>query len=54
MCIRDSYRLVEDLFRVQLQVVDDRREAIIAEQSAKRKAREAAVAAHAETAVAEA
>ena len=52
--LRDRYRLVEDLFRVQLQVVDDRREAIIAEQSAKRKAREAAVAAHAETAVAEA
>lgn len=52
--LRERYRLVEDLFRVQLLAVDDRREAIIAEQAAKRKAREAMVAAHAETAAAEA
>ena len=52
--LRERYRLIEDLFRVQLQVVDDRREAIIADQAAKQKVREAAVAARAETAVAEA
>ena len=51
--LRERYHLVEDLFRVQLQTVNERREAIIAEQSAKQKAREAAVAAHTETAVAE-
>ncbi|MEI6210001.1 MAG: 30S ribosomal protein S6 [bacterium] len=52
--LRERYHLAEDLFRVQLQVVDERREAIIAEQSAKQKAREAMVAARAETAAAEA
>ena len=52
--LRDRYHLVEDLFRVQLLSVDERREAIIADQSAKRKVREAAVAARAETAAAEA
>ena len=52
--LRERYHLIEDLFRVQFQVVNERREAVIAEQSAKQKAREAAVAARAETAVAEA
>lgn len=51
--LRERYHLMEDLFRVQFQVVNERREAVIAEQSAKQKAREAAVAARAETAVAE-
>jgi small subunit ribosomal protein S6 len=50
--LRQRYHLAEDLFRVQLLSVDDRREAIIAEQSAKRKVREAAVAARAEAAAA--
>ena len=52
--LRDRYHLVEDLFRVQLLLVDDRREAVIVEQTAKRKAREAVVAAHAETTAVEA
>jgi ribosomal protein S6 len=47
--LRDRYHLVEDLFRVQLLAVDDRREAILAEQSAKQKVHEAFVAARAET-----
>jgi len=51
--LRERYHLVEDLFRVQLQSVDERREAIIAEQSAKRKAHEAVVAARAEQVAAE-
>jgi ribosomal protein S6 len=52
--LRDRYHLIEDLFRVQLLAVDERRETVIAEQAAKRKAREAAVAARAEAAAAEA
>jgi len=52
--LRDRYHLIEDLFRVQLLAVDDRREAILAEQSVKQKAREAMVAARAETVAAEA
>jgi small subunit ribosomal protein S6 len=50
--LRDRYHLVEDLFRVQLLAVDERREAIIAEQAAKLKVREATVAARAEAAAA--
>ena len=43
--LRERYHLMEDLFRVQLQAVDDRREAAIVEQNAKLKAREATQAA---------
>lgn len=52
--LRERYHLIDELFRVQLQLVNERREAIIAEQSAKRKAREAMVAARAEQVAAEA
>jgi ribosomal protein S6 len=52
--LRERYHLMEDLFRVQILAVDDRREAVIAEQAAKRKLREAAVAARAEVVSAEA
>jgi ribosomal protein S6 len=48
--LRDRYHLIEDLFRVQVLAVDERREAVVAEQTAKRRAREAAEAARAETA----
>lgn len=48
--LRDQYHLIEDLFRVQVLAVDERREAVVAEQTAKRRAREAAEAARAETA----
>lgn len=40
--LRERLTLIEELFRVQVQAVDERREAIVAEQTAKRKAREAA------------
>ena len=40
--LRSRYHLMEDIFRVQIQVVDERREAVIAEQAAKFKAREEA------------
>ena len=43
--LRERYHLIEDLFRVQVLAVDERREAIVAEQYAKRKAREALLAA---------
>ena len=52
--LRERYHLVEDLFRVQLQVVDDRREAILAEQAAKQKVHEATLAARAQTTAVEA
>ncbi len=52
--LRERYHLLEDLFRVQILAVDERREAVVAEQAAKRKAREAAVAARAEAVTAEA
>ena len=52
--LRERYRLIEDLFRVQILAVDERREAIIDEQAAKRKVHEAVVAARAETAPVEA
>jgi small subunit ribosomal protein S6 len=52
--LRERYHLIEDLFRVQILSVDERREAEVAEQAAKRKAREAAVAARAEAVTAEA
>jgi ribosomal protein S6 len=52
--LRERYHLMEDLFRVQILMVDERREAVIAEQAAKRKLREAAVAARAEVVSAEA
>lgn len=42
------YRLSEDLFRVQLLAVDERREAVLAQQAETHKAREAARAAAAE------
>ena len=48
--LRDRYHLIEDLFRLQIVAVDERREALVAEQTAKRRAREAYAAAHAETA----
>lgn len=38
----DRYHLVEELFRVQILAVDERREAVITDQVAMRKAREAA------------
>ncbi|MEI7899648.1 MAG: 30S ribosomal protein S6 [bacterium] len=41
----DRYRLVEDIFRVQILVIDERREAILVKQAAVHKAREAARAA---------
>ncbi len=42
------YRLSEDLFRVQVLAVDERREAVLAQQAETHKAREAARAAAAE------
>ncbi len=39
------YRLAEDVFRVQILAVDDRREAVLARQAEERKVREAARAA---------
>jgi small subunit ribosomal protein S6 len=42
------YRLVEEVFRVQVLVVDERREEVLAQQEEARKAREAARAAAAE------
>ena len=48
--LRERYHLIEDLFRVQVLAVDERREAIIVEQYAKRKAREATLAAREATA----
>jgi ribosomal protein S6 len=38
----ERYHLIEDLFRVQFLAVDERREAVISDQIAMRKAREAA------------
>jgi ribosomal protein S6 len=40
--LKARYQLLEDFFRVQILVVDDRREAIIAKQEEQEKAREAA------------
>ena len=48
--LRERYHLIEDLFRFQILSVDERREAAVAEQTAKRRAREAYEAAHAEAA----
>lgn len=42
------YHLVEEIFRVQILVVDERREAVLVKQAALQKAREAARAAAAE------
>jgi ribosomal protein S6 len=39
------YRLMEDVFRVQVQAVDERRETVLAEQSARNRARAEAAAA---------
>jgi ribosomal protein S6 len=50
----ERYRLIEELFRVQVLAVDERREEIIAEQIAVRKAREAEAQAAAAAAAAEA
>ncbi len=44
------YRLTEDVFRVQILAVDERREAVLARQAEERKAREAARAAAEEAA----
>ena len=53
--LRERYHLMEDLFRVQVQVVNERREVAIAEQNAKLAARaEAAAARGAEAAPVEA
>jgi len=48
--LRERYRLVEDIFRLQILAVDERREAVMDEQAAKRRAHEAVVAARAEAA----
>jgi len=45
------YRLAEDVFRVQILAVDDRRETVLARQAEERKVREAARAAAEEAAV---
>lgn len=46
--LRARYALMEDVFRVQILAVDDRREALVVEQQARRKAKaEAAAAAEA-------
>lgn len=42
--LRARYALSEDIFRVQVLSVDDRREALVVEQQARRKAREEAAA----------
>lgn len=42
------YHLIEDIFRVQILAVDERREAVLAQQAEEMKAREAARAAAAE------
>ena len=44
----DRYHLVEDIFRVQILAVDERREAVLVKQAEEQKAREAARAAAAE------
>jgi ribosomal protein S6 len=41
--LRERYHLIEDLFRFQILSVDERREAVITEQKAKRKAHDEAV-----------
>lgn len=48
----DRYHLIEDLFRVQFLAVDERREEVIADQIAVRKARDAAAQAAAAQAAA--
>jgi len=51
--LRARYALAEDVFRVQILAVDDRREALVVEQQARRRAKaesEAAAATDAETA----
>jgi len=44
----DRYHLIEDIFRVQILAVDERREAVLVKQAEEQKAREAARAAAAE------
>lgn len=51
--LRDRYRLAEEVFRVQIQAVHERREAVLSEQAAKFKAREAARQAAADQVAAE-
>jgi ribosomal protein S6 len=46
--LRSRYHLVEDIFRVQILAVDERREAVLVKQVAVQKVREAARAAAAE------
>ena len=46
--LTDRYHLIEDVFRVQILAVDERREAVLAKQAEEQKAREAARAAAAE------
>ena len=48
--LRARYALSEDVFRVQVLLVDDRREALVVEQNARRKAKAEAAAAEAEAA----
>lgn len=45
--LRARYALSEDVFRVQVLLVDDRREALVVEQNARRKAKAEAAAAEA-------
>jgi len=53
IALRDRYHLMEEVFRVQIQAVRERREAVLTEQAAKFRAREAARQAAAEQAAAE-
>ncbi len=52
--LRARYALVDEIFRVQILVVDDRREALVVEQNARRKAKADAAAAAAAAEAAEA
>lgn len=45
--LRARYALVDEIFRVQILTVDDRREALVVEQNARRKAKAEAAAAEA-------
>lgn len=51
--LRDRYQLMEEVFRIQIQAVDERREAVLAEQAAQFRAREVARQAAAEQVAAE-
>ncbi len=51
--LRARYALVDEVFRIQILAVDDRREALVVEQNARRKAKADAAAAEAAEAAAE-